>query len=99
AAGAAVQVAGTVVDKSAPEPNEQVHFDAPSPMALVDQLKRALFTLQAAVLRKEEQIAVALIGSGETVTALRSDFVVRRPLLAEQTKRTIMTDQGLGDLR
>ncbi|WP_430780925.1 hypothetical protein [Actinoplanes sp. G11-F43] len=97
AAGAAAQVGATVVDKSAPEVNEEIHFDAVSPMALVEQLQQALFKLQFIVLRKEEQIATALIGSGETVTALRSSFVTPRPLLADQTNRTIMTDQGLGD--
>ncbi len=98
AAGAATQVAATVVDKSAPEPDDEVHFDAVSPLALVEQLKQALFKLQFVVLRKEQQIADALTGSSETVTAFRSEFVSPRPALADQTARTITTDQGLGEL-
>lgn len=98
AVSAAAQVAGTVVDKSAGEPDAEVRFDAVSPLALVDQLKQALYKLQFIVLSKEQQIADALVGSAATVGALRSSFVSPRPMLADQTTGTIMTDRGLGDL-
>lgn len=94
-AGATAQVTATAADKFSKEEPPKVLFDAPTPRTLVDQIEQALYRLMFVVLQKEQEIADAMTTMGATVTAYRADFVSPRPALADQSRRTILTPQGL----
>ncbi|MEV0897733.1 hypothetical protein [Actinoplanes sp. NPDC049802] len=96
AVGAATQVAGTVVDKMPAEEAPAIRLDAKTPYELRQQILEGLYEIAFHVLRKEQQIADAMIMSSETVARMRTDFVSPRPTLADLSRRTILTDQGLG---
>ncbi|MBG0561758.1 hypothetical protein [Actinoplanes aureus] len=59
------------------------------------QVEQALCQLMYVALRKEQEIADAMTAMSATVAARRERFVSPRPALADQTRRTILTPQGL----
>jgi hypothetical protein len=94
-AGATAQVAATAVDKFGTEEAPRVVFDARTTRALVGQVEQALYQLMYVALRKEQEIADSMTAKSATVAAHRERFVSPRPALADQTRRTILTPQGL----
>lgn len=94
--GAVAQVAGTVKDKMEVEDAPTLQFDAKTPHELREQLMAGLYGVAYQVLRKEQQIADAMMAMSETVAAMRSSFVSPRPALADQSRKSILTSQGLG---
>lgn len=95
-AGASAQVAATSVDKFAKEETPKVLFDATTPAALAEQIKQALYQLMYVVLRKEQEIADAMTTASAFVAAKQPEHVFPRPLLADQTRGTVLGSQGLG---
>lgn len=95
-AGATAQVAATAVDKFSKEETPRVVFDAQTPAALAEQVRQALYQLMYIVIRKEQEIADAMTTTSAFVAAKQPEHVFPRPLLADQTRGSVLSEQGLG---
>jgi hypothetical protein len=95
-AGATAQVAATAVDKFSKEETPRVLFDAQTPVALAEQVKQALYQLMYIACRKEQEIADAMTTTSAFVASKQPEHIFPRPLLADQTRGSVLGQQGLG---